>query len=831
MPARSQQLQEAVRLHRAGRFAEADRIYQGILRVDPSHADAWHLAGLCAVQQGNAAAALPSLRRAVELHPASAVFHTSLGTALKNCGDHDGACEHFQTALAIQPASMEARFNLANLYLARQEYAAAAGQYREANRLRPENADVLNNLGTALKHLDRGDEAERCYREALDSQPEHAGALRNLAALLHAQSRCPEAAGLYAAVIRLEPDNFELRNNFAACLHDCGRFAEAESELRRILHDRPDFAAAWITLGCLCNDLSRPGEAARCFQQALAVDPESAAARNNLGNSLKALGRFDEAADEYSRAIQSRPEFLEAISNLAGVRQSQGRTDEARELLRHVRRRCVAPFRGAKGDILREFEEAVLLPPVYRSLPHLEECRQRLEGAVAELRQRGVVIDAATRAAPTLFYAAYHGRNDRELMESTAALFESSFDFRQFRRERPRGDRLRIGFLSAFLREHTIWRLLRGIVENLSRDRFEVVLLTPAALDACAAAHHSGTAATAPGVAGSGAKRNPGEPLHRGFPAVQPRPPGTSPDATEVVEITRRLNVALERTAAADLDVLVYPDVGMDPLTTTMARTRLAPLQCVMWGHPVTTGMPAMDCFLSSRLLETDAAADHYSERLVLLDRLPCCYEPPGAVSPAARGDFGLPAGRPLYLCPQSLFKFHPDFDDVPAGIFDRDPRGLLVLLDPPHETWKQTLQQRWAVAPGPHVDRIHWIPRMARERFLQLLSLADVMLDPPHFGGGNTNYEALALGVPVVTLPSEFLRGRIALGLYRTMGIVGCVADSIDDYVSKAVAIANDVELRREIVAAIRQSSPPVFDDVAAVRELEEFWAGAANR
>ena len=166
----------------------------------------------------------------------------------------------------------------------------------------------------------------------------------------------------------------------------------------------------------------------------------------------------------------------------------------------------------------------------------------------------------------------------------------------------------------------------------------------------------------------------------------------------------------------------------------------------------------------------------------------------------------------------------------VLAAILDRDRRGLLVLLDPPHDLWKQTLLERWQRTIGRHVDRIRWMPRMSRDRFLRLLSLADVMLDPLHFGGGNTNYEALGLGLPVVTWPSEFLRGRVALGMYRALGISDCVADSRDDYAARSVAIGNDAELRFEIRRAIRESARLLFDDVAAVRELEDLWASAAN-
>ena len=149
-------------------------------------------------------------------------------------------------------------------------------------------------------------------------------------------------------------------------------------------------------------------------------------------------------------------------------------------------------------------------------------------------------------------------------------------------------------------------------------------------------------------------------------------------------------------------------------------------------------------------------------------------------------------------------------------------------MLDSPHEHWKQTLLQRWSRCFARHGDRIVWMPRMGRPQFLQLLTLADVMLDPIHFGGGNTNYEALAYGVPIVTLPSEFLRGRVASGLYRLMGIADCVADTTDDYIDKAISLANNTEFRTDCRERILASSHRIFDDDSAVRELEQFWIAA---
>jgi protein O-GlcNAc transferase len=94
-------------------------------------------------------------------------------------------------------------------------------------------------------------------------------------------------------------------------------------------------------------------------------------------------------------------------------------------------------------------------------------------------------------------------------------------------------------------------------------------------------------------------------------------------------------------------------------------------------GHPVTTGIPAIDFFISVHDLEPDDADSHYSERLVRLASPPTCYSRPSRPdAPLDRKSLGVPSDATLYLCPQSLFKFHPDFDAALAAILREDPRA-----------------------------------------------------------------------------------------------------------------------------------------------------------
>src|SRR3546814_3439188 len=135
---------------------------------------------------------------------------------------------------------------------------------------------------------------------------------------------------------------------------------------------------------------------------------------------------------------------------------------------------------------------------------------------------------------------------------------------------------------------------------------------------------------------------------------------------------------------------------------------------CVTWGHPDTTGIPALDYFISNDLAEPEDAESHYSERLVRLDGVQTCYRRPPMPDPfEPRAAFGLPEDATLYLCPQSLFKFHPEMDAAFAAILHRDPRARLVIFRGTDDHATERLLERWRDALDAGMDRFVVLPRM----------------------------------------------------------------------------------------------------------------------
>ena len=315
------------------------------------------------------------------------------------------------------------------------------------------------------------------------------------------------------------------------------------------------------------------------------------------------------------------------------------------------------------------------------------------------------------------------------------------------------------------------------------------------------------------------------------MPARQRRPDRAAFEqaADHFVQLPRDPAGARQAIAEQQLDLLLFTDVGMDALTYTLAFSRMAPVQCATWGHPVTTGSPAIDFFLSSALLEAPAAGR-------ALHRAARAAAEPVYLLRAPRRTRGRARGaRPtrtrdeahVYACPQTLFKLHPDFDPILAGILRGDPDGMLLLIEGRSPAWTQQLRDRLARTMPDVRDRVHWLPALPRPAFLELLAVSDVLLDPITFGGGNTSYEALAMGTPVVTLPGPLMRTRITAALYAKAGYRDLVVDSAQAYVDTALTLGTDPSSRARARDHIRETSGVLFEDPQEIRDLEAAFSG----
>ena len=715
--------------HETGDAAEAARRYQEALALEPQNPRGLCRFGQLIDQAGHHETALPYLEAATQLAPLEVAYRSALGDCRRALGDLAGAEAEFRHALLLNAAHVPSLNNLGLLLTDSGRPLEAIPLLETASVLRDDIPEIQNNLGMALV----------------------------------ATGQIAPAIAAYRAALSLRPDYPEALNNISLALQRSGDPDGAVAALEQSLALRPGFVGALNNLGALHQSMGHTAKAVEYYQAAVALAPSSASLWLNLGNTLKQQGRTAETIDAYDQAL--------ALSPHVGI--------ELKQAL------VMAPIQDSAATIARD--RAAFLDK-------LDTLKRRAEA------EPDLLPDPLGQLGETAFFTAYHGLDDSDLLTRyveclvalSPGLNERLVDRGAWRRL-PLNRRLRVGFLSKFLRNHTIGKLYAGMIKTLPRDRFDVTLLRPI---------------------------GPTDWLEQEIVASVDR----------VVELPEMLPQARMRIASENLDLLFYPELGMDAFTWFLAFARLAPVQAVGWGHPVTSAMPAMDYFVSGGGFEAPGASSHYREKLVSVLGPGVRYPMPKIDRTLARGDLGLPADRRIYACPQSLFKFHPESDQAWARILTKDPNGLLVIVDATEPSWSDQLRARFKISLGPDLaQRVQFLPRQTESRFTAIYATCDVALDPPFFGSGNTSLEAFAAGAPVITCPSPLMRTRLTSAFYRLMAIEEApIAADLSDYADLAVAIATDPERRARLSDRILTAMPRLFDREDVVQDYADFFEAA---
>jgi CRISPR-associated protein Csy1 len=276
------------------------------------------------------------------------------------------------------------------------------------------------------------------------------------------------------------------------------------------------------------------------------------------------------------------------------------------------------------------------------------------------------------------------------------------------------------------------------------------------------------------------------------------------------------------------LDVLVYPELGMDACSFGLAALRLAPRQYAGWGHPVTTGHETIDAFISCNAMEPGNAQTHYTEPLIRLPGIGTRYERLALPAGASRESFGLPRDRVLLLCPQSLWKIHPENDALFAELLAANGDGLLLLFSGRHpavtDQFMRRLERTFAQHGVDVRERVRVLPQVAHEDYLRINLVCDAMLDTLRWSGGNTSLDALACGLPIVTLPGTFMRGRQSTGMLGLLGVPELIASDRADYLAIAARLIADAAWRRQLAAAICAAQDRLFDGPGAIEPLQNL-------
>jgi protein O-GlcNAc transferase len=691
-----------------------------------------------------------------------------LATIAAQRGNFSAAVELFDRALALNPDHAGSHCDRGLMLIGLKRLDEALESFDRAIRLKPDFADALNHRGNALRGLNRPAEAIQSFDLALGVNPDHLGALIGRGNALLGQKRADEALANYDRALRIDSGNADALNNRGNALRELARSDEALRAYDRALRIKPDYTCVLNNRGHLLRELSRYEEALESHEHAIRIDPGNAEAYFGRGILRAYQGERLEGLADCRKALAINPE-------LAGARWAQ--------TMMHI-------------PLVAETEDDL--------------AAQRLEFA-NELANLDTWFETGQHDGDervgtwSLFYLAYQEENNRDLLSAYGSLCCRLMKRWQDKQglawpAHGSGRLKKIGIVSAHINNHSVWNaLVKGWFRHFNRSRFELHVFH-------LGLERDGETAWAESRSASFAQGN------------------------------RTLRNWTAAIVEKDLDALIYPEIGMDSTTIKLASLRLVPAQIAAWGHPETTGLPTIDYYLSGDAFEPQDASGNYSENLIALPNLGCSYSPleVTGVGPDLPV-LGIEANIPVLLSPGTPFKYAPQDDKVFVDIARELGSCRIVFFDFVIRSLSQAVRKRLKSAFRQSGMRFEdycvFVPWQNTPAFYGLMKRADVLLDTIGFSGFNTAIQAVECGLPIVTRDGRFMRGRLASGILRRMGLEELVAVTNESYVELAAGLVRDREFNQRIRRRMETSRDVLFDDVLPVRALEDFLDNLPKR
>jgi protein O-GlcNAc transferase len=757
---------------------------------------------MCEALAGDAGASPGANARAADGDSGHSIVKADALSALAEMqaalGQRSDEISSLRRLLRLKPRDAAVWRRLGYAQLVSEEWAKAASSYRRSVKLEPDNARGHNNLGQALVRLQRRTRAISSYRRALELDSNHASSHHNLGIALFAQGEVEAALKSYRSALELQPTSSQTLSALCSVLLELKRPFEALIYHERALRVAPPSARVHNDHAGVLTALGRFDEALECCDRALRLQSDFAEAFATRAAALRQLHRYDEARAACSRAMDLKPDFIAPMATLAEVLMVMGDQSGARDVLRRI-----LELEPARAEI-RLLDVMNHIPQVPQNPALAAASRETFATGLSELEQwlhsHPEVEEPRIVGWSTPFYLAYQATSNRTLLVRHGKLcadLMSRWHQREIGVPRTKTARasgsLRVGIVSAHIRDHSVFRaLVQGWISQLDRRRLEVGIL------------HLG------GIQDSHTTRAR---AHADF----------------FIEGLRSLHQWVETIRSLDLDVLVFPEIGMHTLTLQLASLRLVPHQVAAWGHPETTGLPTIDYYLSAQSFEPPEAEDYYSERLVPLENLGCYYEPydlPATTVDAER--LGVRADRPVFWCCGTPYKYAPEHDVVLVEIAQRLGRCQFVFFDAPVPQLSERLRDRLSVTfraggldPSVYLTFIPW---QNPAEFFGLLRQGGVLLDTIGFSGFNTLMQAVECTLPTVTFEGGFMRGRFGSGIMNRAGLPDLVARTRKDYVELAVRLATDGTYRLDVQRRMKQGQSLLFADAAPIHGLARF-------
>ncbi len=674
----------------------------------------------------------------------------------------------------------------------------ALTNYDQALALNPNHPEALYRRGVILWALNRSQEALASTNRALALRPQFVEALYNRAVMLRQLGHHDKALASLNEALKINPRHVDALINRAHIFQSSHRSEEALLDVKTALEIRPDSAELLNSYGTILQGLCRYEEALSCFDAAIIINPRDAGLFYNRANVLREMRRLDNSLQSYDRAIALRPDFVEAYNNRGAILKSQYQIAEA---LKNFEAIAALEDRSAKTlincggllqDLQRHEEALVKFKSAFAVAPDNPDATGGLiasalhlcdwdssEKSIAPLRHH---ISEGTIAINPFVLLGFCG--EPETQQKCAEQY--------VRRSLPHvprplwdgpiyhHDKIRLVYLSPDFCPHPVAHQIVQMLERHDRSRFEVIALSIGPDD------------------GSDIRAR----IER---AVDSFVDGCSQSDWDVAHLLRRM----------EADIIVDLCGHTRHARTAILSYRPAPIQVNYLGYAGTMGADFFDYVIGDRITLPVEHQCFYSERIV---RLPNSYHVANSERPLgyckhSRSEAGLPEKAFVFCCFNGSWKISRPVFDVWMRLLRSVP-GSVLWLKHANQTVKGNLR-REAQSCGVDGQRIVFATEAKTDEHLARHQLADLFLDTGPFNGHSTAIDSLWAGLPLITCRGQAFAGRVAASLLHAVGLSELVTNSLTEFESLALRLANDQPLLESIRIRLQRNrvTCPLFD------------------
>ncbi len=624
-------------------------------------------------------------------------------------------------------------------------------------------------------------EAQAAYTTVLRRQPDQIEALTAVWDLAHESGDPGAAVDWLTRGIARSPQHAGLRYMLGCSLQAQGKFVDAAVAFGKAIELDPNMAKAHNNLGCTLEAGGQLGGAIQCYQRAIGLDAALAVAQYNLGNAWRQAGDERQAIEHFRQALSIEPRHAEWQCNVGTALYNRMLLDEAETAFRA----CLdidSHFAAAHGGLA-----ATLI-----ALGRVDEAEASFRRAIDENASAPGIHSGLLLA---LHYR--HGNDAEFLYRQHMAWAKAHHENVGWIGARSQaelaasgGRRLNIGYLSADFSRHPVGHFIEGVLAAHDRRKFNVFCYSSVA-----------------------------------FPdAVTERIKSRCENWRDVSKAHEIWIV--NRMYSDGIDILV--DLGGHTADGRLGLLmhKPAPLQVSWLGYPNTTGLREIDYRFTDAYADPPGETDRfYTERLSRLERGFLCYRPPED-SPDIGDAPSVASGCVTFGCFNNLAKITPEMVRLWSGLLARLPGSRLLLkaygLSAPSA--RRDFAARFANHGIGERQLVLSAPEPSHAGHMAKYNEVDVALDVFPYNGATTTCEALWMGVPVVTLAGATHVSRVGASILNSAGLGELVAQSPDEYLGKALALAADIERRRTWRRELRArlSASPLLDAVSFTQGLE---------